>query len=360
MTAIIAGFRTRLNDDGPILCALVCSWIFVILFLSHKGLTGLSWISCIENLKLYLFALGVVATVMGARQLYIARPASPLRYLARYTSNPAFVIELVGGLPMLAAMVLYIPIFSSVKTAFPALLNYSWDPTLIAADRMIFGTDAWRVLQPVFGFPIVTSALSFAYHIWIVLIYGGGAFFCFFVRDRELRAQYFITRFLSWIVMGMILASAFASVGPCFVGPITGNHHFDDQMAYLRMANTHYPVLVLPVQDQLLAWFRAGDQNLGGGISAMPSLHVGITVMTMLGARRISRRAGNLLLGFLLVIMVGSVHLGYHYALDGLVAIPATIALWLIAGALARRITAPTKPTAAVDRPFSGVNPTPA
>lgn len=345
MTAILAGFRTRLNDDSPILCALVCSWVFVLLFLSHAGVTALRWIPCKENLELYLFSLGVLAIAIGARQLYINRPASPLRYLAAYVSNPGFVIKLVGGLPMLAAMVLYIPIYSSVKSAIPALEHYTWDPTLIAADRVIFGTDAWRVLQPVFGFPIVTSALSFAYHLWVILIYGGGAFFCFFVQNRELRAQYFIARFLMWIVMGMILASAFASAGPCFVGPITGNHHFDEQMAYLRMANTHFPVLVLPVQDQLLAWYRAGGQDLGAGISAMPSLHVGMTMLTMLAARRISRRAGKFMFGFLLVIMVGSVHLGYHYAMDGFVAIPVTVALWLISGAMAKRITAPIEPS---------------
>ena len=351
MTAILAGFRERLNDDFPILCALVCSWVFVLLFLWRKGVAGLQWIPWTQNLKLYLFALGVIAIVMGARQLYLYRPASPFRYLARYATDPAFVIGLVGGLPMLAAMIMYIPIFSAVKTAIPLFTTYTWDPVLIAADRMMFGTDAWRVLQPVLGFPLVTSALSFAYHAWVVLLYGSGIFFCFFVQDRELRAQYFVARFLIWIVMGMIMASGFASVGPCFVAPITGNHHYDEQMAYLRMANTHYPVLVLPVQDQLLAWFREGDQNLGAGISAMPSLHVGMTALTMLAARRISRVAGACLFLYLLVILVGSVHLGYHYAIDGFVAIAATLALWLISGSIARKITVLVKPLAAAARP---------
>ena len=339
MTAIGAGIRQRLNDDTPILCALISSWVFVTLFLSHEGIRGLRWGPCIENLQLYLLAVAVVAVVIGVRRHTRDRPASPVRYLADTVSKPAFVIELVGGLPMLAAMVLYIPIFSAVKSAIPRVGGYAWDATLIAADRMIFGTDAWRVLQPLFGFPLLTSALSFVYHAWIVLIYGGGAYFCFFVQDRELRAQYLIARFLGWIVLGMILATAFASVGPCFVGPILGNHHFDAQAAYLKMADTHYPVLVLPVQHQLLLWFEAGRQDLGAGISAMPSMHVGMTTLTLLAARRVSRRAGHLMLGFLLVIIVGSVHLGYHYAMDGVVSLLGTIVLWLVAGALARRIT---------------------
>lgn len=341
MSAIGAGLRNRVNDDTPILCALVSSWVFVTLFLSQEGIRGLRWSPCIENLQLYLLALGVVAVVIGVQRLNRDRPASPLRFLAETVSKPAFVIDFVGGLPMLAAMVLYIPIFSAMKSAIPRVEGYTWDATLIAADRMIFGTDAWRVLQPLFGFPLVTSALSFAYHAWVVLIYGGGVYFCFFVQDRELRLQYFIARFLCWIVLGMIIATAFASVGPCFVGPILGNHHFDAQVAYLQMANTHYPVLVLPVQHQLLMWFEAGRQDLGAGISAMPSMHVGMTTLTLLAARRVSRRAGNLMFGFLLVIIVGSVHLGYHYALDGLIALLGTTALWLVAGALARQIMMP-------------------
>jgi hypothetical protein len=339
MTAIGAGIRQRFNDDAPILCALVSSWVFVTLFLSHEGIRGLRWAPCIENLQLYLLAVAVVAVVIGVRRLKRDRPTSPVRYLGDTVSKPTFVIELVGGLPMLAAMVLYVPIFSAVKSAIPRVEGYAWDATLIAADRMILGTDAWRVLQPLVGFLLLTSALSFAYHAWVVLIYGGGAYFCFFVQDRELRAQYFIARFLSWIVMGMILATAFASVGPCFVGPILGNHHFDAQAAYLKMANTHFPVLVLPVQHQLLMWFEAGRQDLGAGISAMPSMHIGMTTLTLLAVRRVSRRAGHLMFGFLLVIIVGSVHLGYHYAMDGIVALVGTTLLWLAAGALAHRIT---------------------
>lgn len=357
MKAIFAGLRQRLNDDAPILCALVWSWVLVLLFLSRNGVDGLEWVPSAENLRLYLLALGVTAIVVGARKLYLRRPASPIRFLAEYAREPASVIQLVGGLPMLAAMILYMPIFSALKTTIPLFTTYSWDPALIAADRMVFGTDVWRVLQPVLGFPLVTSALSFAYHAWMVLIYGGGIYFCFFVRDRELRAQYFIARFAVWIVMGMIIASCFASVGPCFLAPITGDHHFDEQMAYLRMANTHYPVLVLPVQDQLLAWFREGDHNLGAGISAMPSLHVGITTLTALAARRVSRPAGACLFVFLLVIGLGSVHLGYHYAIDGIVSITATLTLWLIAGVIARKITAQGAPLPPVATPQPRMQP---
>ena len=37
-------------------------------------------------------------------------------------------------------------------------------------------------------------------------LFVGGVFFAFFVEDREVRAQYFITRFAIWSIMGLGLA----------------------------------------------------------------------------------------------------------------------------------------------------------
>ena len=83
--------------------------------------------------------------------------------------------------------------------------------------------------------------------------------------------------------------SAFASVGPCFVGPILSDHHFDAQMEYLRMANTHYTVLVLPVQQLL---FDSLDNQLKSGA---PATKVKSTISGMLGELRedIERELGH-------------------------------------------------------------------
>jgi membrane-associated phospholipid phosphatase len=60
----------------------------------------------------------------------------------------------------------------------------------------------------------------------------------------------------------------------------------------------------------------------------MPSMHVSDAFLYYLAMRHVSRTAKWLFLAFFLVILVGSVHLGYHYALDGIVSIVATTALW--------------------------------
>ena len=127
------------------------------------------------------------------------------------------------------------------------------------------------------------------------------------------------------------MATIFASVGPCFLEPIKGDPHFAAQMAYLESANEQVPILTLHVQDLLLEWYRAGDRGLGSGITAMPSMHVAMAMLFWLAVRRVSPVAGKLFGAFFVTIWIASVHLGYHYAVDGLVSVIATYAIWRFA-----------------------------
>jgi hypothetical protein len=94
------------------------------------------------------------------------------------------------------------------------------------------------------------------------------------------------------------------------------------------MVNATYPILALNVQDLLLAWYRKSANGLGSGITAMPSMHVSIAFLFYLAMRHVSRAAKWLFFAFFVVILVGSVHLAYHYALDGIVSIVVTAVLW--------------------------------
>jgi hypothetical protein len=239
---------------------------------------------------------------------------------------------------MLAALVVFLPVFSKMKGAIPLFNSYAWDTTWIDLDQALHGTDPWLILQPVLGYPLVTSALSVFYHLWLLLIYLGAVYFCFFQPDRLLRIRFFIAYFACWVILGVVMATLFASVGPCFVGPLFGIHRFDAQMEYLRAAHEIYPVMVLRVQDALLTSFHSRGTGLGSGISAMPSVHVSLAFLFFLATRRLSRLAGILFALFFVIILVGSVHLAYHYAVDGYFATLGTGLIWLIADPLARRV----------------------
>ena len=71
-----------------------------------------------------------------------------------------------------------------------------------------------------------------------------------------------------------------------------------------------------------------------GGIAAAPSLHIGVAVLQALMAWKISPLLGRILTVYAVIILIGSVHLGWHYAVDGYMAIIFAILIWLGVGRL--------------------------
>jgi hypothetical protein len=63
---------------------------------------------------------------------------------------------------------------------------------------------------------------------------------------------------------------------------------------------------------------------------------VAIAVLFALAGWQASRAAGLALTAYALVVLIGSVHLGWHYAVDGYFAAAATVVIWIACGAAMR------------------------
>lgn len=303
----------------------------IALLLSQGVVPGLEGV--LVNTRLFALFLVVIAAFDAGAQLYRHRPDSPVVHLkARYFSSKARSI-MASGAPMLAVAIVLLPFFSKMKAAIPLFNEYSWDNTFVHWDRAIFfGYDAWEVLQPVIGYPVITAFLALLYQLWFLLLYPGVMFFAFAGINHDVRRQFFLTYVLSWTLIGGLMATLLASVGPCFVGPMLGDPRFDDQMAYLNAANTQVPVVTLQVQEMLLEWFAEAENGLGSGITAMPSMHCAIAFLYWIAMRRISSRAGVFFAVFFFITWISSVHLAYHYAVDGLVSLIAVAGIWTASG----------------------------
>lgn len=286
---------------------------------------GIEWF--LRNARLYLLICALMLLSEAAARLLIDRPRSPLRYFLSIEFGSILARRTLAAVPVMAVALL-MPAFSAVKSSIGRNHPFDWDATLIALDTTIHGTDPWRLLHPIMGHPAITYIASNLYHAWFLLIYLGPVLCAFYLRDRQLRLTFFLGYVATWTVVGMVFATLFASVGPCFVGPIFGNAHFADQMAYLQHADRVYPLAVLDVQQQLLAWYRAEDAGLGRGITAMPSMHVALAWFYVLTTWRIDRRLGCAFFAFFVAIQMSSVHLAYHYAVDGYVAVALVTAIW--------------------------------
>jgi hypothetical protein len=84
----------------------------------------------------------------------------------------------------------------------------------------------------------------------------------------------------------------------------------------------------------LLEWFAADENGLGSGITAMPSMHCAIAFLYWIAVRQMSSGWGHFFGAFFIVIWVSSVHLAYHYAVDGLVSLVAVAVIWKVSGRL--------------------------
>lgn len=256
--------------------------------------------------------------------------------------------RLLLAAPVLAVAPAFFSAFTSLKSGLARLHPYTWDATIGGWDRALFGQDAWRVLQPALGHPPVTFALSVLYSGWhaaMLTIFGG---LCFSLGRPVLRAQALLALVGCWALLGTWAATMLASVGPCFVGPlhVAAPDGFAPQAAYLQAANRQLPIWEFAEQSRLLSAAAAGKPALGSGISAMPSMHVAVAMLMMLVAWRFGRRAGIVGSVYFVIILLGSVHLGWHYAMDGLAGAAGAGLLWLAAGWVARR-TAGARPASA-------------
>ncbi len=296
-----------------------------------------SYNSFLTNTILVASGIFVCGVFWIGRMLARDRPERPLAYLNTSPDVQAMMRNLVQSLLLIVLVCLFLPSFGLLKSLVGFLQPYDWDPLFIQWDRMIHGLDAWLLIQPLVGYPLLTYIIAMAYQVWILLLYIAFPLVCIWRGNQLLRQQMIISFLMSWIIIGVFMANWLASVGPCFLEEMIGDTRFREQMVYLTNVDKLYPLFVLDVQRELLESYHAGNHGLGRGISAMPSMHVSIAFLFAIFCWHISRGLGILAGVYCALILVGSVHLGYHYAVDGYVAIVATLAIWWGAGWAVKR-----------------------
>ena len=312
----------------------------------HHGLTQSMSVSIygflvpqMTGVYLFFFALFYLAYVM-----VVVRPARLIRHLVTDIQGNWLVTErLFGGLVIVLIQQVFFSIFTSMKAMIPVINPFSWDATLAEWDRTLHGgVDPWALMHPVIGYPLVTTVINFLYQCWLFVLFGILVWQAFALNDQRLRMQFFVTLLVLWVLLGNVGATLLSSAGPVYFGRITGlEDPYQPLMSYLRAASEVSPVWVLEVHDRLWNAYVADSNQLGKGISAMPSIHVATSVLFALTTWRVSRLLGAVFWGYAAVVMVGSVHLAWHYALDGYVAAVATCLLWLGAGWLTAHEGAP-------------------
>jgi hypothetical protein len=228
-------------------------------------------------------------------------------------------------------------LFSSVKTAIPSIQPFLWDELFMRLDRALFlGLDPWAAFQSVLGFPYITALFSVFYNMWIIVI-AVVISFVLFAGSSSLRTQFLMSCVLSWVIAGNVLAILFSSAGPCYYGfLVDGENPYLAQMEYLRHADEVTGMLFsLQVQDILWSAYVSNEGRISG-ISAMPSLHIMFALLIAFYVMKRNKALGYALLVYAGIIFIGSIHLAWHYAVDGIVALVLALAAWRVSGWIAK------------------------
>ena len=270
---------------------------------------------------------------------FVIKPESATRQFVEDIRHVAATPRLwINALPVIAALVIHNKAALEFKAAIPALNPFSWDQTFIDLDRLLhFGTDPWRLLQPVLGYPWMTWAINMAYNFWFVVLFTMWFWFAFQNRHSQLRDRFFLAFSLAWLIGGGVMALAFSSAGPVYLSKMGfADNPYAGLMAYLHQVHEDVvPLWALNAQQLLWDGYTKPDVQFLG-ISAFPSMHNAIVTVFACAAWAINRSFGKALAAYAAVILVGAVHLGWHYAVDAYAGIAIGLACWHVAGQVAR------------------------
>lgn len=263
----------------------------------------------------------------------VVRERRPLRALALsfrdFFGNGERLANAFNGI---LALTLFSTGFSVLKGAIAILSPFTWDMDLAALDRALhFGRMPHEWLWWIVESPIALRILNIAYNVWFVALIASMLFVAIARRDTRLRHQFMLSLMLVWVVGGFFIAMGLSSAGPCYFARLGLGGDYQALMDALGAANEIYPIWAVSTQDMLWNGYTGATQG-SIGISAFPSLHVATATLFALYAWRRSRLAGIVMSGYAGVIMVGSVALAWHYAVDGYAGAAITLTIWKLTG----------------------------
>jgi hypothetical protein len=206
--------------------------------------------------------------------------------------------------PLLLMPIVFVG-FGTLKMLMPRVVPFWLDDHLAAIDRLLFlGHQPWQLTHALLGSAGATIVIGRFYFLWVLILSLAIGLFALCAPRRE-RARFFLSFTAAWVVLGVAGAWIASSAGPCYAAQVGASS--------------------APEFAGLVARLEA------------VSMHNAIAMLYVLAGFRVSRRLGWLMTGYATVVFVGSIHLGWHYASDGIVAAAAMWAIWRGADAWCRR-----------------------
>ena len=211
-------------------------------------------------------------------------------------------------------------IYCNLKQQIPIIHSSLWDKELLRVDHFFhFGYNPSLIAIKYLGNDIICWFFDIFYALWYIIKFPIIIYFLI-TPSKKVHIRFFITYFSMWI-FGGLFALLFPSLGPIYTHPDWFSHLNKPIASFLQgelMKN--YELFVhSPGKYRIVSY---------EGIAAFPSLHVGIIAVFAISLFKVNRLLSYLMFIYLIIIQVGSVLLGWHYAIDGYFAIILAVSLY--------------------------------
>lgn len=334
--------------------------LLLVLVLAYVGLSTL--LSLRYGLDVELAKVGVLANHFLSKVpqiliLVLVWRLLHLTYVDKVTDRAAalraevtdFLTDrhrLANGLVATVLMASVLLSFAQLKLLIPLIQPFAWDEAFAGLDRSLhLGIDPYAALHAFLGGDLSLSFFGGLYNLWLFLAYFTLFATCFLRPDSEVRMQFLVAFLLIWAIGGNLFATAFSSAGPPYYALLGLGGQFSPLFDRLAEHAAAGGLSVLDTQNLLWKFYTAPDSI--NAISAFPSMHVASTVLMAILGLALSRWIGLALAVFAACIMIGSVLLGWHYAVDGYAGALIAVLSWKASGWLIRSPIGPFSRSAA-------------
>ncbi len=269
--------------------------------------------STLRILPAWMALAALIFSAIAFVRLLRAGVASPFAEVRRVAlAQPRRNLLLAAGVA-LAGMNLIA--FMWLKPLLNALVPFTADRILADIGEALFlGTPPWRALAwanlPYAG--MVYHPLWFVTITWAFLL-------VLLAPPSPRRSAALLGYFALWSLAGPLIHLLVPAAGPIFY----------ERLGYgNRFAGLDGGAETRAIGDYLWTIYAGGAFGAGGGISAMPSLHVATSAWTVIAVRVAAPMFAPLAVAAWLAIAVLSVALGWHYVMDGVVGTLAAVAIY--------------------------------
>lgn len=241
----------------------------------------------------------------------------------------------------IVALTVFTASFTTFKTMIGEINPFHLDQELASLDKAFhFGIHPWRLTHALVDTPKGAFWIDGVYSTWVVVIEGYLFWQITRVHRPYQRRQFLVAYALCWALLGSLAAYLMSSAGPCYFGKVAGGEDvYAPLMERLEMMDAElanyggiFELRALNGQAWLWETFTQAEVAPAAGISAMPSLHVALATLLALSAWQVNRVIGIAMTFYAAAILFGSVHLGWHYAIDGYAAIIGAVLIWRLSG----------------------------